>query len=159
MKALGKLFKCLFSRIKRFFKRLFCRKSRLESTTQEHWVNHIYDETVGIGGQWGTMQWGNLHGFEEGSGDNKIYWLGLDSRCWGIRISDMIIKCKNKATYDKYIEVAKWGGSELLHKAEADGNLQLTRGNNVEIKFVFKWGDDDKSFNVRLAGDFYAEEK
>ena len=106
------------------------------------------------------MQWGNLHGFEERNEQGGwTYWLGLDSRCWGIRISDMIIKCKDRATYDKYIEIAKWGGSDLLHAAENDSNLNFARGNNVEIKFFFKWGDEEKTFNVRLAGDFYAEEK
>ena len=32
-------------------------------------------------------------------------------------------------------------------------------GGDVDIKFIFKWGDEDKSFNVRFGTDRYAEEQ
>lgn len=135
-------------------------KPVLASAAQTHWVNHIYDETFinpeGSQSTWGTIPWINIHGFEEAGG---IYWVGADSRCWGIRMTDMVIKCKNKATYDKYINLAKFGGSGLLRTAENDSALYFRRGNNVNTEFIFRWGNDDKSFDVRLVGDFYAEEK
>lgn len=131
---------------------------KLSSVEQIHWVNHIHDETVSVGGSWGTAQWANLHGFDEGPG--VTYWVGLDCRCWGIRMADYVIKCKNKATYDRYIEIAtRKGASDFLHAALNDSALNARRGGDVEIEFVFKWGDEDKSFNVRLAGDLFAEEK
>lgn len=130
------------------------------STEQTHWVNHIHDDTIfnptGTQNTWGTIPWINIHGFEEAGG---IYWVGADSRCWGIRMSDMVIRCKNKATYDKYIKIAEDGGSALLRTAERDSTFNMRRGDKVNTEFIFKWGNDDKSFDVRLKGDFYAEEK
>ena len=145
-----KLLKILFQRIKRLFK-----KPRLTSREEVHWVNHIYDEFVPPPTP--SVQWYNLHGFDEGPG--VVYWVGLDCRNFGIRSADYVIRCKTKALYDEYVEVAHDGGSAFLQKALHDDRLNLRRGNNVEIEFIFKWGDDDKSFNVRLAGDFYAEER
>jgi len=71
----------------------------------------------------------------------------------------MIVKCKSKEIYDKYIEAAKYSTSEFLHKALEDSRLNVKRGNNVEVKFVFRWGKEDKSFNIDGKGDLYAEEK
>jgi len=133
-------------------------KSRLGSRDEVHWINHICDETVSVGGNWGTAQWANLHGFDEGPG--VTYYVGLDCRCWGIRIADYVIKCKTRAMYDKYIGIAKRkDASDFLHTALNDSALWLRRGGDVGIKFIFKWCDTEKTFNVRLAGDFYAEEK
>ena len=141
-----------------FIRGLFTKKPGFKSVVQTHWVNHILDETVSVGGSWGTAQWANLHGFDEGPG--AVYWVGLDCRCWGIRMADYLIKCKNKATYDRYVEIAKRkGASDFLHAALYDSALNVRRGGDVEVEFVFRWGDSDKSFNVRLAGDLYAEEK
>ena len=77
------IIKTFFARIKRLFT-----KPKIQSTEQTHWVNHIHDETVSVGGSWGTAQWANLHGFDEGPG--AVYWVGLDCRCWGIRIADYL---------------------------------------------------------------------
>lgn len=134
--------------------------SELRSTEQVHWVNHIHDDTIfnptGTQSTWGTIPWINIHGFEEAGG---VYWVGADSRCWGIRMSDMVVKCKSKSTYDKYIKIAENGGTALRQAAEGDSSLNVRRGDNVNTEFIFKWGNDDKSFDVRLHGDFYAEER
>ena len=145
-----KLLKILFQRIKRLFK-----KPALTSREEVHWVNHICDEFIPPPTP--AVQWYNLHGFDEGPG--VVYWVGLDCRNFGIRSADYVIRCKTKALYDEYVEAAHDGASAFLQKALHDDRLNLRRGNNVEVEFIFKWGDDDKSFNVRLAGDFYAEEK
>lgn len=148
-----KLIKKILSKIGSLFG-----NKKLSSVEQTHWVNHIHDETVSVGGSWGTAQWANLHGFDEGPG--ATYWVGLDCRCWGIRMADYVIKCKNKETYDRYVDIAAHkGASDFLQAALHDSALNVRRGNDVEIEFIFKWGDDDKSFNVRLAGDLFAEEK
>ena len=146
--------------IKRFFAKLFGKKGAKElgSTEQTHWVNHIHDETVSVGGNWGTAQWANLHGFDEGPG--ATYWVGLDCRCWGIRMADYVVKCKNKATYDKYIDIAVHkGASDFLQAVLHDDALNVRRGGDVGIEFIFRWGGEDKSFDVRLAGDAFGEEK
>lgn len=131
------------------------KKLILKSTEQTHWVNHTYDETVTWPNK--ALMWCNVHGFEEGSG--AIYWVGLDIRSFGIRVADYVIKCKNKATYDKYIYKATHDMEDVLSTMKSDSNLNLIAGDDVETKFIFRWGDEDKSFNVRLFGDWYAEEK
>ena len=150
-----KLLKVFFARLERLFS---TNKGKLGSTEQEHWVNHIHDETVSVGGNWGTVQWANLHGFDEGPG--VTYWVGLDCRCWGIRAADYVIKCKTRQMYDKYIDIAVHkGASDFLQAALNDSALNVRRGGDVETEFIFKWGGDEKTFNVRLPGDLYAEEK
>ena len=139
-----------FKFIKKFLSRLL-----LKSTEQIHWVNHIYDETVTWPNK--AMMWCNVHGFDEGP--NITYWIGLDIRTFGIRSADYVIKCKNKATYDKYINKASRDMEGILSEMKADPNLNLATGDDVETEFVFCWGDEDKSFDVRLGWDWYAEEK
>ena len=145
------MLKTLWTKIKT----LFNKKPVLKSSEDVHWVNHICDEFVPPPGP--AVQHYNLHGFDEGPG--AVYWLGLDCRNFFIRTCDYVIKFHNKATYDKYIGIARNGGSALLKAVEADSALSMRRGNNVNIEFVFKWGDDDKTFDVHLVGDFFAEEK
>ncbi len=142
-----KLLKLLLERIKRIFK-----KPTLTSREEEHWVNHIYDETK----LWpdGHVHWCNVHGFDEGPG--SIYWVGFDFRYMGVRIEDYVIRCKNKATYDEYVNAYV---EDVLKKLRSDSRLNVHDGDNVEVEFVFKWADNDKSFNVRFASDKYAEEK
>lgn len=98
--------------------------------------------------------WGNVHGFDEGPG--QVYWVGVDIRTFGIRTTDYVIKCKNKSTYDEYINMPV---EDMLHKMRNDSRLDYKYGDDVEIEFIFRWGDEDKSFNVRFATDSYAEEK
>ena len=135
--------------------RLFNGKFRFGSTEQEHWVNHIHDETI----SWPNkgMMWMNLHGFDEGPG--ATYWVGMDFRSFGIRVADYVIKCKSKATYDEYISAATRNPEKVLYKMREDSRLDYKYGDDVNIEFVFRWGDEDKSFDVRLGTDSYAEEK
>lgn len=142
-----KLLKLLLERIKRLFK-----KPMLTSREEEHWVNHIYDETK----LWpdGHVHWCNVHGFDEGPG--STYWVGFDFRYMGIRIEDYVIRCKNKTTYDEYINAYV---EDVLKKLRSDSRLNVHDGDNVEVEFVFKWTDNNKFFNVRFASDKYAEEK
>lgn len=148
MKSIITLFKTFFSRI---FNKNILRGSREEV----HWINHIHDEFVPPPSP--AVQHYNLHGFDEGPG--VVYWVGLDCRNFFIRTCDYVVKCKTKALYDEYVEVAHDGGSAFLQKALHDDRLSLRRGDDVNVEFIFKWGDDDKSFNVRFSGDFFAEEK
>ena len=101
--------------------------------------------------------WCNVHGFDQGPGE--IYWIGLDIRTFGIRSADYLIKCKNKATYDKYIYKAAHDTQGVLAAMKADPNLTMATGDDVNIEYVFRWGDDSKSFNLHLGWDWYAEEK
>lgn len=125
------------------------------SVGQTHWVNHIYDETV----TWPNkgLMWCNVHGFDEGPGNT--YWIGLDVRSFGIRVADYVIKCKNKSTYNKWISKANDDMSKVLSAMKSDSSLKVTNGSDVNIDFVFRWGDEEKNFNVHLSGDWYAEEK
>lgn len=147
-----KILKALSDIVKRLFGK---KQNKLGSRDEEHWVNHICDEFIPPPSP--AVQWYNLHGFDEGPG--VVYWVGLDCRNFGIRSADYVIKCKTKAMYDKYVKVAIDGGSAFLQKALHDDGLNLRRGGDVGVNFIFRWGDEDKSFNVRLPGDFYAEEK
>lgn len=142
--------------LERFFD-LFTRAKALKGSREEvHWVNHTHDEFCPPPSP--AIAWANLHGFDEGPG--VTYWVGLDCRNFGIRSVDYVIKCKTKAMYDKYIGIAgRDGSSAFLQAALHDSALNVRRGDDVNVEFVFKWADDDKSFNVRLSGDLYGEEK
>ena len=135
------------------------------SVKQEHWVEAIYDETFPASnpadGQshWGAIGWVNVWGFREGSEGNWTYYACADGRILGIRIADMIVKCKDKKIYDDYIKAASYSTSEFLQQALNDSRINVKRGNNVKIKFVFRWGDEDKSFNISGKGDLLGEEK
>jgi len=132
-------------------KSLFPKKNKLSSSSQDHWVNHIYDETKcwpNTGGMYA-----NVHGFDEGPG--KVYWVGVDIRAFFIRAADYVIKCKNKSTYDHYVNMC---AEDVLHAMRNDPRLRCKRGDDVNVEFNFRWGDDDKSFDVHLATDSYAEE-
>lgn len=144
-----KIIKTLFAGIRRFFSK------KLKSSEQVHWVNHIYDETV----SWPNkgMMWANVHGFDEGPG--ATYWVGIDVRSFGFRAADYIIKCKNKSTYDEYIREANRDMPNVLYKMRSDSRLNYKSGSDVNIEYIFRWGGDDKSFDVHLATDSYAEEK
>lgn len=135
--------------------KLFHKNRRLKSTEETHWVNHIYDETVTWPNK--AMMWCNVHGFDEGPG--SIYWVGMDIRSFGIRTADYIIKCKNKKTYDKWISMAANDTTCVLAAMKADPDLRVINGDDVNVEYIFRWGDDDKSFNLHLGGDWYAEEK
>ena len=135
--------------------KLFRKKRKFKSTEETHWVNHIYDETVTWPNK--ALMWCNVHGFDEGPG--SVYWVGLDIRSFGIRCADYIIKCKNKSTYNKWINLASNDTPSVLSAMKADSSLNLINGDDVNIEFIFRWGDDDKTFDVHLSGDWYAEEK
>lgn len=145
-----KILTVLLAKIKKLFT-----KPLLGSTEQTHWVNHIYDETI----TWPNkgLMWMNLHGFDEGPG--ATYWVGMDIRSFGIRVADYIVRCKNKATYDEYINAAARDPEKVLYKMREDSRLNYRYGSDVNIEFKFRWSDDDKSFNVHLGTDSYAEEK
>lgn len=146
-------FKKLGAKIKRLFI-----KPKFQSSEQTHWVNHICDDYVNAS-QKAVGMYANLHGFEEATSDGWIYWVGIDVRFLGIRTADFVIRCKNRSTYDYWIEKTRKDLDSIpqgLHKYD---NLYCFNGDNVNIKFIFRWGNDDKSFNVRFATDRYAEEK
>ena len=48
---------------------------------------------------------------------------------------------------------------EVLTVMRHDPRLVCHDGDDVNIDFMFRWGDEDKHFDVHLDGDFYAEEK
>ena len=150
-----RLFKILIERIKRLFIR---KKPSLDGSEETHWVDHIYDTTF-PGHKAGPGGWCNVHGFREGSDSSGwTYWVGYDYRWMGIRVQDLVIKCKSKSIYDKYIG---WGSENWLvhNRAMEDKSLYSRWGDEVETEFIFRWGDDDKSFNVRFSGDVYGIEK
>jgi len=137
-------------------KRLFSKKSgKFNSSTQDHWINHIYDETVTWPNK--ALMWANVHGFDEGPG--QTYWVGLDIRSFGIRVADYIVKCKNKSTYNEYISSAVHNTENFLYKMRQDSRMNYRYGNDVNVEFNFKWGGETKSFDVHLSTDSYAEEK
>lgn len=136
---------------RRLMKKIAGGNKQINSAEQTHWVNHIYDETK----FWpnSAAMYANVHGFEEAGG---TYWVGVDIRSFFIRTADYVIKCKNKSTYDEYINMCV---EDMLHKMRRDPRLNYQYGNSVNTEFVFRWGNDDKSFNVHLGTDSYAEEK
>lgn len=131
------------------------KKKILGSSEQTHWVNHIYDESVFWPNK--AAMWANVHGFDEGPG--ATYWVGFDIRTFGIRSADYLIKCKNKSTYDYYINKATSDPEGLLRTMKSDSNLNTINGDDVETEYIFRWGDDDKSFDIHLGWDWYSEEK
>ncbi len=128
---------------------------KANSVEETHWVNHIYDETVSWPNK--ALMWCNVHGFDEGPG--QTYWIGLDLRSFGIRCADYIIKCKNKETYDKWINKAARDTEHILSAMKSASELNLIDGRDVNIEYIFRWGDDEKTFNLHVFGDWYAEEK
>lgn len=139
----------------RKFIELFKTDKKLKSVRQEIWINHIYDETV----SWpnGALMWANVHGFDQGPG--QTYWVGVDVRSFGIRVADYIIKCKNKSTYDDFIHIASYDTQKLLSRMREDARLNYKSGSDVNVEFDFRWGGDNKTFDVHLSTDHYAEEK
>ena len=101
--------------------------------------------------------WCNVHGFDEGPG--VTYWIGLDIRSFGFRAADYIIKCKNKSTYDKWIYKASHDIEGILSSIKADPDLNVINGDDVNIEYIFRWGDEEKTFNLHIGMDWYAEEK
>lgn len=145
-----KVLKIIWSKIKSLFRKK--NSKTLNSSEQTHWVNHIYDQTKcwpNTGGMYA-----NVHGFDEGPG--SVYWVGVDMRAFFIRCADYVIKCKNKSTYDEYVNMR---AEEVLTVMRHDPRLVCHDGDDVNIDFMFRWGDEDKHFDVHLDGDFYAEEK
>ena len=67
--------------------------------------------------------WCNVHGFDEGPG--STYWVGMDLRSFGIRVADYIIKCKNKSTYDKWIDKASRDTEHVLSAMKDASELNL----------------------------------
>ena len=145
-----KLLNIVWNKVKSWFK-----KPSLASSEQTHWVNHIYDETV----TWpnSALMWANLHGFDEGPG--QTYWLGIDVRSFGIRCADYVLKFKRKSLYDEYREYAFRDPTKVLYKMREDSRLNYKYGDDVNVDFMFRWGDEDKHFDVHLGTDSYAEEK
>lgn len=148
------MFKILKVVAEKLWKLITFKKPILGSPEQVHWVNHIYDETV----SWPNkgMMWANVHGFDEGPG--SVYWVGIDVRSFGIRVADYVVKCKNRQTYDDFIYAAWHDPEKVLYKIREDSRINDRKGSDVNIEFVFKWGDEDKSFDVRLSTDIYGEE-
>lgn len=62
----------------------------------------------------------------------------MDIRSFGIRTADYIIKCKNKETYDKYLNKACNDIEHVLSAMKSDPNLNIIEGNDLETKFIFK---------------------
>lgn len=125
------------------------------ASTQEHWINHIYDETV----SWpnGALMWANVHGFDEGPG--AIYWLGIDIRSFGIRCADYVLKFKSKSLYEEYKSIACNDTKNLLSKMRNDSRLSYTNGGDMDVEYRFRWGGSEKSFHVHLGTDSYAEQR
>lgn len=148
--------KVLFERIKSLFMKKPS-KPLLKSSEETHWVEPIYDATL-PGHKAGAGGWVNVWGFREGGEGNWTYWVGYDYRWMGIRTQDLLVRCRSKSIYDKYI---RWGTeSWLVHnRIQEDPALWTRNGDDVETEFTFRWGDDDKSFNIRLSGDYYGIEK
>ena len=132
-----------------------CLKWFKSSEEQTHWVNHIYDETVVWPNK--AMMWANLHGFDEGPG--TTYWIGFDIRTFGIRSADYLIKCRTKAMYDYFINKASRDPESLLSEMKSNINMNTINGSDVDVEYIFRWGDEDKSFHIHLNWDWYSEEK
>jgi len=149
-------FKQLFKRIKEAFLALF--KRRIKSAEQVHWVNHILDEYVNAS-QKSVGMYANVHGFEEATDGGWIYWLGIDIRFIGIRVADIVIRCKTKGVYDYWVDKTLHDLNSIPSAVREDPNLYCRLGDDVEIDFKFRWGGEEKHFNVRFATDRYAEER
>ncbi len=129
-----------------------------DSVEQTYWVNHICDDYVNAS-QKAVGMYANLHGFEGIVDDKWIYWVGVDIRFLGIRCADVVIRCKNKSTYDHWIYLAQQDLDHICQAVREDSNLICKDGDDVEVDFMFRWGDEEKHFNVRFGTDRYAEEK
>lgn len=135
------------------------RRRKVGSTEQVYWVNHICDEYVNAS-QKSVGMYANVHGFEGLNNDGSwTYWVGIDIRFIGIRVADIVIRCKNKTTYDRWIYQATHDLNSMPSAVRNAPELYCRDGDDVEVKFIFKWGEEEKSFNVRFGGDRYAEER
>lgn len=134
--------------------KLIRKNLKSNSAEETHWINHIFDETITWPNK--AMMWCNVHGFDEGPGNT--YWIGMDIRTFGIRSADYLIKCKNRATYDKYIYMAAHDPTGILSAMKHDSNLSMKTGDDVNIEYIFRWSDEEKTFDIHLGWDWYAEE-
>lgn len=139
------------------------KKPAFKSVPQIHWVNHIHDQTV----SWpnGALMWANVHGFEENSDSSRdgengwVYWVGIDTRSFGIRVADYLVRCKDKRTYNEYLTKALTDTTKFLYKMREDSRMNCRHGDDVNVEFIFRWGGESKTFDVHLGTDSYAEQK
>jgi hypothetical protein len=40
-----------------------------------------------------------------------------------------------------------------------DTRMKYMDGNDMDVEYSFRWGDDEKTFHLHVFGDSYAEEK
>lgn len=123
-------------------------------SSETHWVNHICDETV----SWpnAALMWANVHGFDEGPG--AVYWLGVDIRSFGIRCADYVLKFRSKSLYDEYKDAAIRDTENILYKMRDDPRMKYADGDDMDVEYSFRWGDEEKTFHLHVFGDSYAEE-
>lgn len=133
--------------------------SDLKSTEKTIWVNHILDETLSsphsVGG------WKNMHGFYSEDLEGIHWWLGIDSRYLGIRLQDVVVRFNNEYTYNKWVDEARSTfGSSIINKVfNNSDNVEGKNGSDVNVEFIFRWSDEEKTFDVHLDGDRYGEQK
>lgn len=145
--------KLLLAKIKSVFKR-----PKIKSREETLWVNHICDDYVNAS-QKSVGMYANLHGFEGlEANDRVVYYVGIDIRFLGIRCADYVIKCKFRDTYNYWIEKTRHDLNGVLY-AIKDSDLNWRWGDDVNVEFIFRWGDEEKTFDVHLSGDIYAEEE
>lgn len=62
----------------------------------------------------------------------------MDLRSFGIRVADYLIKCKNKSTYDKWIDKASRDTEHVLSAMKDAPELNVINGDDVNIEYIFR---------------------
>ena len=136
--------------IRAIFDKLFGRSKKLLRENRDIFTTYNYDHSVPVPG---ICSWNNVWGFR----DNGGYWYAcVDMRCFGIRVQDIVVKCKNEETYKLYLKLCE--SSAIINAVFQDDRLNAKKGDDVNVNFRFHHDGDTKEFDIHLSTDRYAYE-
>lgn len=120
-------------------------------------IEHHYDNVGCICNKSeGTLYWRNIWGFVKGD----ARWACNDSRMMGIRVQDIVVKCKNKSTcYDLLDRMSD--GSIARYLSDHPEKFKIMNPNDGAYHIFHTEladGPYTKSFHINLKADYYAEE-
>ena len=134
----------------RMFNKLFNNKRKLTRENRDINTVYNYDHSVPVPG---ICCWNNVWGFK----DNCGYWYAcVDMRCFGIRVQDIVVKCKNEETYKLYLKLCE--SSAIINAVFHDPRLTAKEGDDVNVNFRFHHDGDTKEFDIHCSSDRYAYE-
>ena len=112
---------------------------------------YSYDHSVPVPG---VMCWNNVWGFKDKDG---FWYACVDMRVFGIRVQDIVVKCKSLDTYKLYLKLCE--SNAIINAVFQDPRLEAKKGDEVNTNFIFHFSKETKNFNIHNSTDRYAYEK